>query len=337
MSRKISLAAVSLIVVVAAALYLATRTRDSNSTSTVQRTTLNVDPPAQSVAAVIDPPFVMFRTLSPKDLHGRVAMASPSAAESTRYVSSLACSRVAYAAGNGICLVEEPSGTEVRHAAYVFDRGFRQGIRIGLSGIPTRARVSPDGRRAAITIYSEEHLPNGEERLAISSVIVDVASGHVINLREFTLDHSAGAVFEGPLDFSSVAFARDSNRFFATLATTSERYIVAGTLDNRRLSLLATGLANEALSPDETRLAVKQRVGDRGRWQLLVFDLATMSTHALNQGDRSVDDQVEWLDGGHVVYHDATEQGTNLWMLSADGVTPARVLIADAYSPSVTH
>ena len=326
MSRKIPLAAVSLIIVVAAALYLATRTRDSNATS-----------PVQSVAAVVDPPFVMFRTLSPKDLHGRVAMARANAGESTRYVSSLACARVAYAAGNGICLVEEPSGTEVRHAAYIFDRGFRPGIRIGLSGIPTRARVSPDGRRAAITIYGEEHLPNGEERLAISSVIVDVASGHAVNLREFTLDHTAGAVFEGPLDFSSVAFARDSNRFFATLATTTERYIVAGTLDDRRLSLLATGLANEALSPDETRLAVKQRVGDRGRWQLLVFDLATSSTRTLNQGDRSVDDQVEWLDEGHVVYHDATEQGTNLWLLSADGLTPPRVLIAEAYSPSVAH
>jgi hypothetical protein len=324
-NRRILLVAAGVIVVAAAALYL-TRTRYSDGTKS-----------AVPSVAVIDPPFVMFRTLSPKDLHGHVAMARASAADSTRYVSSLACSRVAYAAGSGICLVEEPAGTEVKHAAYIFDRGFRQAMRIELSGIPTRARVSPDGRRAAITVYGEEHLPNGEERLAISSFIVDVASGDAVNLRKFSIDNSGGPILEGPLDFSSVAFAHDSNRFFATLATTNERYIVAGTLDDRRLTVLATGLASEALSPDDTRLAVKKRVGDRGRWQLMVFDLAARSTQPLNQGDRSVDDQVEWLDGEHVVYHDATEQGTNLWVLSTDGVTPPRVLIPDAYSPSVAH
>ena len=159
----------------------------------------------------------------------------------------------------------------------------------------------------------------------------------IADLRELTIDPAGAPDISGPLDFSSVAFARDSNRFFATMSTTSERYIVAGVIDQRRLTVLASGLANEALSPDETRLIVKKRVGDRGYWQLLVFDLATTNSVPLNQGGRSVDDQVEWLDETHVVYHDATDQGTNLWMLATDGVSAPRLLIRDAYSPSIPH
>ena len=41
---------------------------------------------------------------------------------------------------------------------------------------------------AAITVYAEAHAPNGEERLATNSIIIDVASGRVIaNLRDMAL------------------------------------------------------------------------------------------------------------------------------------------------------
>ena len=328
MSRNIVLPAVLGLVLVSAIVYLAPRFREFAATA----------PAVRSASAIIDPPSVMFRTLWPKDMHGRIGMVQTDARESTRYVAELSCARVAYAAGSGLCLIEEPAGTTVTHAAFIFNRAFTRGRRIDLSGIPTRARVSPDGRIAAITVYGEEHLPGGEERLASWSVIVDVAAGRVVaDLRDFKIDRGDGPAFEGPLDFSSVAFAHDSNRFFATVTTTAERYIVAGLVDARRMTVVASGLASEALSPDAARLVAKQRVGDRGRWQVVVFDLGTKNAWPLNQGDRSVDDQVEWLDGEHVVYHDATDQGTHVWALSTDGVTPPRLLVRDAYSPSVQH
>jgi hypothetical protein len=68
---------------------------------------------------------------------------------------------------------------------------------------------------------------------------------------------------------------------------------------------------------------------------LAVVDLGTWAEHDLQQGARSVDDQVEWLDDEHVVYHDADGEGTALWMLPIDGVNGPRILVRDAYSAAV--
>ena len=59
------------------------------------------------------------------------------------------------------------------------------------------------------------------------------------------------------------------------------------------------------------------------------------SEHPLNQVRRSVDDQVEWYDDSHIVYHDSASQGTGVWMLSVDGVSEPRLLLPQAYSPAV--
>ena len=131
-----------------------------------------------------------------------------------------------------------------------------------------------------------------------------------------------------------MAFA-DGDRFFATLSTPDRRYLVSGSVTGRRLEVIASGLANEAVSPDGKRLLVKKQTGARGFWQLVVLDLDSRHEVALNQGPRSVDDQVEWLDDSHVVYHDVTEDGTGIWMLPTDGTTAARLLVADAFSPAV--
>jgi hypothetical protein len=107
-----------------------------------------------------------------------------------------------------------------------------------------------------------------------------------------------------------------------------------GAVSERRLSTIRTGVANEALSPDGRRLAVKKLVVDGGRWQLAVIDLVTWSEHDLQHGPRSIDDQVEWLDNEHLMYHDAGES-PGLWMLPVDGLNGPRVFIKDAYPGAV--
>jgi hypothetical protein len=284
--------------------------------------------------AVVAPPFVMFRALAPRRAFGRVAMASPGR-PLTRYLTTMSCARVQYAAGTGLCMVEEPEGKTVRQLLYVFDRQFVFQARILLGGIPIRARVSPDGRLASVTTYGEEESPAGE-RLASESILIDTRAGRVLgDLRHFAVDNPKGLPIEEPIDISSVAFTGDSDRFFATLSTPSNRYLISGTASARRITLIESGLANEAVSPDGTRLLVKKQTGARGFWQLVVLDLASKSEVPLNQGPRSVDDQVEWLNDGHVVYHDVTESGTGIWMLAADGTTGPQLLMKDAFSPAV--
>ena len=79
-------------------------------------------------------------------------------------------------------------------------------------------------------------------------------------------------------------------------------------------------------------LVVKRRVEESGFWQLAVIDLHTWSQRDLNQGPLSVDDQVEWLDNDHVIFHDALDETTAIWMLPIDGLGPRQVFLRDAFS-----
>ena len=280
------------------------------------------------------PPFVIYRALAPPDVYGRVALASLSPEPEAR-TSMLQCARLHYAGGGGLCAAQESARGAVRNVVYVFDPMLRRTRRVALDGIPTRLRVSPSGRIGAITSYSEEETDAGE-RLVTRTRIVDMRRGEVTaDLGEFHVDNLHLPPIRGHVDVAGVAFERGDDRFFATLATETERYLVAGSLRERRLTAIRTGVASEGLSPDGRRLAVKRLLPERGRWQLAVIDLSTWQEHDLLQGPRSVDDQVDWLDDEHVMYHDADGEGTALWMLPVDGNNGPRVLLKDAYSGAV--
>jgi hypothetical protein len=282
----------------------------------------------------LSPPFVMYRALAPREAHGRVAVMGLGP-DGQPHVSRLTCSRVHYAGGRGLCATLEPSAGNVAHVVQVFDERLAPGKRVVLDGVPTRLRVAPDGHLGAITTYGEEEGPDGE-RLATRTRIIDMKTAHFLaDLRDFRVESSGHPPIRGPIDIASVAFERDGERFFATLAADNERYLVAGSISERRLTLLRAGVASEALSPDGRRLIVKRLLSERGFWQLAVVDLGTWAEHDLQQGARSVDDQVEWLDDEHVVYHDADGEGTALWMLPIDGVNGPRILVRDAYSAAV--
>lgn len=98
---------------------------------------------------------------------------------------------------------------------------------------------------------------------------------------------------------------------------------------------------NQSLSPDETRLAFKERIQAPNEWRLAVLDLATLQAKLLNES-RSVDDQVEWLDDTHILYAmprqaTGTELGVDIWEASTRGDETPRVYLADAASPSVVR
>jgi dipeptidyl aminopeptidase/acylaminoacyl peptidase len=280
------------------------------------------------------PPFVLFRTLTASDQHGRVAIVSLDHADASRTVTNLSCVRVHYAGGRGVCVVEELDGNVPQPVAYVFDKSMTRGRRIPLRGVPTRLRVAPNGLHAAVTTNAEEETPEGE-RLATDTVVVDLQSGEVIaDLREFRIENDRLPPLSGPVDVGSVTFEGDSDRFYAFVATPKERYLAAGSLSARRMRTIRTGVACESLSPGGRRLVVK-KPGDLGFWQLAVIDLGTWEERELAQGSRSVDDQVDWLDDQHVLFHNADDNTTSLWLLPIDGVGGPQVLVKDAYSGSV--
>ena len=132
-----------------------------------------------------------------------------------------------------------------------------------------------------------------------------------------------------------MTFARDGNRFFATLRTAGINYLIEGNVDARTAKVLREGVECPSLSPDNSRIAFKSRLGP-SRWRLHVLDVATLKDAPLAE-TRSVDDQPEWIDDQAVAYMlPASESGgggSDIWTVSVKTGDAPRLLAAEAFSP----
>jgi hypothetical protein len=254
-------------------------------------------------------------------------------------VTPLVCERVYFAGQRGLCLAEAPEADlPVTVWAQVFDDRFERRQRFPLTGLPSRVRLSPDGRRAAATLFSSGH-SYAEHGFATTTSILDLESGAVAvsDLEQFTVWRD-GAVFKAAdFNFWGVTFARDGDTFYATLSSAKRNYLVKGSVDARNAQVIRESVECPSLSPDDTRLAFKKRIGGAsGWWQLTILDLSTMTDRPLWNESRSVDDQVEWLDAEHVMYHlTGGSTAADIWSVATDGVTRPTMVLASAYSPAV--
>jgi Tol biopolymer transport system component len=113
-----------------------------------------------------------------------------------------------------------------------------------------------------------------------------------------------------------------------------------GSLKSKSLVSLSTDAECPSLSPDQTKIAYKKRLDNkaRGVWRLAVRDLRTGQESLLAE-TRSVDDQVEWLDSGRLLYalsRDGSDATTSdVWVVPADGTGIAQIFIPEASSPAV--
>jgi hypothetical protein len=239
--------------------------------------------------------------------------------------SDLACVRVYYAGGRGLCLARAGSGYE----ATIFDSSLQPLKSLPLAGLPSRARVSSDGRYGATTVFVDGHSYEKPGGFSTVSTIVDMHSGAELgNLEEFKVSKDGKPFHLDDFNFWGVTFDRaNSDRFYATLHTGSHYYLVEGSVFRRAVRVLRDGVECPSLSPDGTRIAFKSRIGE-DRWRLAVLDLATLKAHRVAER-RSIDDQAEWLDDRTLVYSD----GLDLYTVPADGSGAPRLVLRDASSP----
>ncbi len=295
-----------------------------------------------ALARIRSRPHLVFRNTAQREGYGRVALAALDAPDE-RVVTDLACDRVYFAGGEGICLAAD-RGVVTTYDARLFDADFAPGADIALTGPPSRARVSPDGRHAAFTVFESGHSYAGAS-FSTRTTIVDTRTGTSLgDIEQWEVLRDGAPFREVDFNFWGVTFAPAGERFYATLGTGGTTFLVEGDMAARRLRVLREGVECPSLSPDGRRVVFKSRRTDDGRvtWGLRVLDLASGVETPLDGETRSVDDQATWLDDEHVLYGLPEDRvpptgGADVWVMAAHPGAAPRKLLEQASSPAVVR
>ena len=282
------------------------------------------------VAAGPLPKAVLVRAVDPEKatLEGQIYRVDPTGGGTPKVQKDPACLRFYEAGGSALCLTVARSGVDFR--AKVLDGAGNLRRTLTLTGVPSRARVAPNGKLGSMTTFVTGDSYTSPGQFSTRTTILDMVKGRAItDLEKFTVIKDGEKIHNQDFNFWGVTFARDSDDFYATLATGSHHYLVHGRVSTRTLEVVRDGVECPSLSPDGTRLAYKSRDGKPWHWRLHVYDLRTRADVALAE-TRPIDDQAEWLDNARVMYG----FGTDVWVVPADGSGKAQRFLSDAASPS---
>jgi hypothetical protein len=274
-------------------------------------------------------PEILFINEIPDKSFRKLAVAPISNPNATRALADLSCDRVYYAGGSGLCLTA--TGVVAAHyVAQIFDSSFKVRHELSIPGLPSRARVSADGRLGAITTFvnGDSYAPGN---FSTRTSIVDMSTGKVVvGLEKLHVTRDGKRFYNHNFNFWGVTFARDDDHFYATLGSGANTYLVHGSIRTQTMSVIYTHLECPSLSPDGTRIAFKRSLNSHGSWRLYVLDLHTMRAHPLAETN-SIDDQVEWLDNKDVLYW----RGADIWTAPAGGGGVPKKFVSYGLSPVV--
>jgi hypothetical protein len=263
--------------------------------------------------------------------YGLVALEDPGSASAPSF-GRLSCARVYFAAGRGICLSPGNGLPGNKGKARIFDSSLKITGQVDVTGIPSRTRVSPDGRVGATTTFVSGHSYGEVGKFSTQTLLIDLVNGRrIASLEDFVLTRDGEVVNAPDVNYWGVTFARDSNRFYATVQTGGKTYLIEGNLRTRKARTIHENVECPSLSPDGTRIAFKKLVGEGPSvWRFHVLNLKTMEETALAE-HRPIDDQIEWLDNDHVLYG----VDESIWTVPADGTGRPRQYLSAANSPAV--
>jgi hypothetical protein len=255
-----------------------------------------------------------------------------------RTFTGLSCDRIYATATAGSCL-RTKRGVVTTFQQVDLDAGFHQVGEAGLPGIPSRTRLSADGKLSASTSFVTGHsyMTTG---FSTATEIHEIGGRRYGNLETFDLFIDGKRVEPTDRNIWGVTFAADDNTFYATVSTHGVTYLARGDLARRTLTTIADRVECPSLSPDGTRIAFKERVdhGSGTWWTPAVLDLSSMKRTVLSGETRNVDDQIAWLDDDTLLYGlpRADQAGvTDIWSLDVTPRAKPRLYVEQAWSPAV--
>ena len=234
--------------------------------------------------------------------YGRIGVIKLAKPEEQWILTTLECERSHIGNTAGLCLVLNRESMQPRAFAYFLDARLQPLGRLDLSGMPIRARVSADGKHAAATVFvtGENY---ASENFTTRTTLFDLSTRQaIVDLEQFTVERDGKPFREIDFNFWGVTFRKDSNKFLATLGTGGKRFLVEGDIGRRHFRVVANDVECPSLSPDERHVVFKRQREQAAGWQLWAMNLGSGESWAISEDQQDIDDQVEWLDDGQVVY-----------------------------------
>jgi hypothetical protein len=296
---------------------------------------------ALDLGAVLDAPHIVFRSTSPGPTYGLMAAVPLADPGGQRSVSTTACDRVYATAVSGICLAAK-RGALTTYRAELLTGRLADVAPVPITGIPSRARLSPDGSLAATTSFVSGH-GYGTIGFSTATTIVNHGAGQDYGNLEKTFSTliDGRRITSKDLNIWGITFVPGPtpSRFYATVATAGSTWLALGDLNARTLTAVRPDAECPSLSPDGKTLIYKKRAGAPTRWRYHVLDLASGTERSLSE-TRSVDDQAEWLDNHRVLYGlpRSNSGESDIWVADVrSGAKAPRVFMRDAWSPAVVR
>ncbi|GGU07168.1 PD40 domain-containing protein [Nocardioides albus] len=295
-----------------------------------------------SLAQIEKGPRILFRHTGRDADYGHVGAVALAAPDGARALTDRSCDRVHAQEESISCLATE-RGVVSRYRATDLatstpGKPWREVDGTDLPGLPSRTRISPDGKLVASTVFvnGDSYMVSG---FSTRTLIRRIGGASYGDLERFTLVVDGRRVAPVDRNIWGITFADDGRTFYATVATGGRTFLARGDLTERSLTTIADHVECPSLSPDGTRIAFKEAGEDGTLWTPAVLDLATGRRTVLAGETHSVDDQIEWLDDDTLLYGLAREDESvsDVWALDTSTAATPRVLIPEASSPAVVR
>jgi glucose/arabinose dehydrogenase len=331
--RIVAFAVVAVLAIAGGGTYVLRKARQSQQQQTAAAASEAARPKLDE-AAVLAVPHVVVRNTALGPSYGKIALVPLSDPKGPRATADLFCERV-YAVGSGGLCLGANRGVVTTYTGQLFDARMQPTKKVVIVGGPSRARLSADGKLATSTVFVAGHsyLDTG---FSTVTEIVDTTTGKGMGNLENWRTVKDGATYKSAdVNFWGVTFASDTT-FYATIGTKGKTYLVRGDVPSRSMTVLRENAECPSVSPDGTKVAYKKASGPAAarRWRFTVLDLATGVETPLPE-TRSIDDQLAWQDGDHVLYGVPRPGGrSDVWVSPLSGGTPS-LLVPDADSPAI--